>query len=152
MLKTITPVILILALIGGIYFWPSNAEVRGRLEDAITYGRISEVEELIPNVKNLNYVSFKGDTPLTNAIYQGDIEMVRVLVKAGADVNYSDGGDLRPLFYAISSNKFDISSFLVESGASLSERDQLSLSEMAGNTDPEIVELLKNAEMYWDQD
>ena len=134
--------VLVAALVSGARWWSARDEVRTKLEAAIAYGRLSEVRELLPEVGNLNYVSFKGITPLTNAIENNDFEAARLLVQAGADVNYSDGADLRPLFYSFLQAQVDISHFLLENGATLSERDELTLSEMAKNN-PDLAKKME---------
>lgn len=77
----------------------------------------------MPATANTSIVkTFRGATPLANAIVKGDIETVKKFIDYGADVNEKSNG-MTPLMLAARYNQCDIIKLLIEKGANLKVTD-----------------------------
>lgn len=71
--------------------------------------------------------TFRGATPLANAIVKGDIDTVKKFLDYGADVNEKSNG-MTPLMLAARYNQVDIIKLLIEKGANLRQTDDKGLT------------------------
>lgn len=76
-----------------------------KLQEAVYYNNIDEVNELINN-KAFNNIDckdygYEGASPLMIACYFGYYELVKILIKNGADVNFNDDRNCTSLTNAI---------------------------------------------------
>lgn len=53
-------------------------------------GDLEKVQEYLPKVSTLNFISLKGETPLNAAAYNGHLEVVKLLLRNGASCTYKD--------------------------------------------------------------
>ena len=73
-----------------VYLWQAKQSREINLIIASTHGNIDEVIFRSKVINDLNYVSFKGDTPLNAASKNGHLEIVKYLVENGAQINMVD--------------------------------------------------------------
>lgn len=73
--------------------------------------------------------TYRGTTPLANAICKGDIETVKKFLDYGADINEKSNG-MTPLMLAARYNQIDILKLLIEKGANLKLTDEKGLTAL----------------------
>ncbi|MFI5346800.1 MAG: caspase family protein [Elusimicrobiota bacterium] len=89
------------------------------LQDAVNYGNLKRVDELLDAGEPVDAVYFKM-TALCRAAFLGKTDIVRELLRRGADPD--GGGGVSPMAYAFNSDKKDaIIQLLVDAGASVDE-------------------------------
>jgi len=114
---------------------------------ASAFGHLENLQELMPVVRNPNFHSIKGYTPLGAAAYNGKLEIVKFLIVNGADVNFLDQGGrgVGPLYNASRNGHTEIMIYLLERGAILSEKEKGRLLSIGALEDhAEIRPVLKN--------
>lgn len=75
-------------------------------------GNIEKVKELVGKVRNVNFVSLKGETPLNAASHNGHVEVVKFLIANGADCQYKDGYGKTAYETAVEQNQSEVQSYL----------------------------------------
>jgi ankyrin repeat protein len=90
-----------------------------KLWDAVRYGELDEVQQIVKDGANVNVIETDGWTPLHEASNNGDLETVRFLVNSGADVDCKDMYENTPLHYNALCGHTEIVRFLVSKGADL---------------------------------
>ncbi len=96
------------------------------LHNAIAYGSISNLEEVVTNNCDLEVVDFWGRTPLLFSILVGDIEKTALLIEAGANVSAVGRCGKTPLSYATQKDDEIMLNWLVDHEFDLEQMDDFS--------------------------
>jgi len=122
------------------------------VQDALIYGIDSNkppanVKSVMALVKDVNFVSSKGYTPLMHAAHNSSSpEIIEMLIKEGADVNKGVKG-VTPIFMAAYNPNPLIIETLIKNGANPNSTDDNGLAPIhyavRDNPTPEIITVLK---------
>ena len=125
------------------------------LDAAIEEGDTAEVERILEDGANPNFVNDEGDMPLALATMTGNLEIVQMLLDAGADVNstaseqYPAGQSLTnatAIAHAAYGRYYDLVALLIEHGADVNRpqanSQETALHNAVWRSSPEIVKLL----------
>lgn len=89
------------------------------IHDAMMYGRIGDIQQLLRSGVGPNYAIDEYYTLLGAAAYNGQLEIVKMLLQAGADPNLTPkgGASYAPLRLALLQNHPDVAAVLRAAGA-----------------------------------
>ena len=83
----IASIIVILGVTGMLAACDGSSELDQQLVDAVRRNQVGEIERLIAEGADVNYLDDDGETVLHEASFNGHESVVQTLVAAGADVN-----------------------------------------------------------------
>ncbi|MCK6816700.1 ankyrin repeat domain-containing protein [Enterobacter kobei] len=85
--------------------------------DLFLVNTYEEVVDLIKKGADVNFVNYKGFTPLSVA---RNVDVAKALVELGADVNFMNNEGETPIFH---NSNIDVVSYLVSCGAKINQRN-----------------------------
>jgi ankyrin repeat protein len=116
----------VLMVAGVLILLNPQISLADELIDAVRWGNIAEVENLIANGANVNAKDKKGMTPLhaSSISSSGSKNIAELLISKGANVNAKDKEGRTPLYAAVKYGSKDIVGLLLTKGADVNFRDE----------------------------
>jgi ankyrin repeat protein len=95
-----------------------------QLFNSIQAGNLDQIQSLLNDGADINFIGEMGVTPLFYACKNSNIKIIKFLLNNGAsiDLQIKDSG-FTPLHFAAQEGQFDILKLLVESGANVNAKD-----------------------------
>lgn len=93
--------------------------------EAVKGNDIKALSLLIKKIKNINFLSYSGESLLMNAAQRGYIDIANLLIKHGADIKFVDHNYWSLLTYAVSSHNLNMVDLVIQKGVDIYTTDHI---------------------------
>ena len=95
--------------------------------NACENGNIIELQNVLPQISDINKPNEKGWNAIILAAFNHHIEIIKLLLQNGADINSTNANGTTVFMYAktkvLENNNYEILDFLLANGAAINVRD-----------------------------